>query len=189
MRFLLNICFVAAVAAIGPAVAQDAMEGEESIPAIEATPPLPGAQWPPSRAGGLSLRSGNVGFRVSGQTGWTDAEVNQPVFTGGAIRTDARSRAEIRIGANTIDLSAGTEIEITSLTDQFTQIALSRGRIDLRLRQIRARRTLEIDVPQGSIWLLGPGTYAINGGSGVKPPRVAVFEGTAHFVSAGGGAT
>ena len=158
MRFLLNICFVATVAAIGPTLAQDAMEGEASIPAIEATAPLSEVPTPHGRVGSLSLRSGNVGLRASGQTGWTDAEVNQPVFTGGAIRTDPRARAEIRIGANTIDLSSGTEIEIASLTDQFTQIALSRGRIDLRLRQIDRGETVEIDVPQGGIWLLGAGT-------------------------------
>jgi hypothetical protein len=189
MRFLLNICFIATVAAVGPAVAQDAMEGEESIPAIEATAPLPGVQWPPGRVGGLSFRSGNVGFRVPGQTGWAGAEVNQPVYTGGRIRTDPRSRAEIQIGANSIDLSTGTEIEIASLTDQLTQIALSRGQIDLRLRQIGAGETLEIDFPQGGIWLLGPGTYDIDAGSGDQPPRVAVFEGSAHFVWAGGGNT
>ncbi len=109
------------------------------------------------------------------------------MFTGGAIRTDPRSRAEIRIGANTIDLSNGTEIGIASLTDQFTQIALSRGRIDLRLRQIGDGETVEIDVPRGGIWLLRPGSYDIDAGSGDQPPRVAVFEGAAHFVGADGG--
>jgi hypothetical protein len=189
MRFLLNICFVATVAAIGPTLAQDAMEGEASIPAIEATAPLSEVPTPPGRVGGLSLRSGNVGLRASGQTGWTDAEVNQPVFTGGAIRTDPRARAEIRIGANTIDLSSGTEIEIASLTDQFTQIALSRGRIELRLRQIDRDETVEIDVPQGGIWLLGAGTYDIDAGGSDQPPRVAVFEGAARLVGAGGADT
>ena len=189
MRFLLNICFVATVAAVGPTVAQDAMEGDGSIASIEATAPLSEVPIPPGRVGSLSLRSGNVGFRASGLTGWIDAEVNQPVFTGGAIRTDPRARAEIRIGANTIDLSTGTEIEIASLTDQFTQIVLSRGRIDLRLRQIGAGETVEIDFPHGGIWLLGPGTYDIDAGSSDQPPRVVVFEGTAHFVGAGGGDT
>jgi hypothetical protein len=189
MRFLLNICFVATVAAIGPTLAQDAMEGEASIPAIEATAPLSEVPTPPGRVGGLSLRAGNVGLRASGQTGWTDAEVNQPVFTGGAIRTDPRARAEIRIGAHTIDLSSGTEIEIASLTDQFTQIALSRGRIELHLHQIGADETVEIDFPQGGIWLLRPGTYDIDAGGSDQPPRVAVFDGAAHLVGAGGGET
>src|SRR5712672_2032025 len=189
MRFLLNICFVATVAAIGPTLAQDAMEGEASIPTIEATAPLSEVPTPPGRVGGLSFRSGNVGLRASSQTGWTDAVVNQPVFTRGAIRTDPRARAEIRIGANTIDLSSGTEIEIASLTDQFTQIALSRGRIDLRMRQIDRGETVEIDLPQGGVWLLDPGNYDIDAGRSARRSRIAVFEGTAHFVGAGGGDT
>jgi hypothetical protein len=64
MRFLLNICFVATVAAIGPTVAQDAMEGEESIPAIEATAPFP--ESPLSVGGPASARE--MPARASGQT-------------------------------------------------------------------------------------------------------------------------
>jgi hypothetical protein len=108
--------------------------------------------------------------------------VNQPVFTGGAIRTNPRARAEIRIGGNTIDLSNGTEIEIASLTDQVTQIALSRGRLDLRLRQIGDGETVEIDVPQGGIWLLGSGAYNIDVGSGDQPPR-SRFSMAPHILS------
>src|SRR5262245_10831835 len=136
MRFLLSICFAVTVAAISPGLAQDATEGEAPTSAIEATAPIPGADLPPSRAGGLTFRSGNIGFRAPGKTGWTDAEVNQPVYTGAAFRTDPQARAEIHIGANTIDLAGSSEIEITALRDQITQLALSRGRIDLNLRQV-----------------------------------------------------
>jgi hypothetical protein len=186
MRLLLQICFGVAVAAAGAAVARDAIEGEAPVPMVGATTPLHGVEPPPSRVGRLSLRSDNVGFRTPGQANWNDAEVNQPVFSGAAIRTGPRSRAEIRMGAHTINLSNGTEIELTSLTDQLAQIALSRGRIDLRLRQIGERETVEIDAPQGGIWLQGPGIYDIDAGSSDQPPRVAVFEGTAHFVGASG---
>jgi FecR protein len=183
---LLQICFVVTVAVAGAAVAQDAMEGEASIPPVEASVPRPEVVAPPGRVGRLSLRSDSVSFRPPGQTGWTDAEVNQPVFAGAAIRTGPRSRAEIQIGANAIYLSSGAEIEITSLTDRLTQIALSRGRIALRLRRVDAGETAEIDVPQGGIWLLGPGMCDIDAASGDQPARVAVFAGTAHFIGAGG---
>lgn len=185
MRFLLNICFVAAVAAIGPAVAQDAMESEESIPAIEASAALPGVEMPPGRVGSLSLRSGNVSLRVPGQTSWADAEVNHPVFTGTAFRTEPQARAEIRIGANTIDLSNSSEIEIASLIDQVTQIALSRGRIDLHLRQVGEGESVEIDTPRGGVRLLGSGKYDIDAGSGDQPLQIEVFEGSARFIGGG----
>jgi hypothetical protein len=75
---------------------------------------------------------------------------------------------------------------VADLRDQFTQIALSRGRIGLRLRQAAEGGTVEIDFPQGAVWLLDPGTYDIDAGGGDQPPRIAVFEGAARLVTAGG---
>jgi Family of unknown function (DUF6600) len=185
MRFLLNSCFIATVALIDPAVAQDAIEVEAPIPAIEATAPPATIEMPPNRIGDLTVRSGKVSLRAPGQAAWTDAEVNQPVYAGAALRTDTQARAEIRVGANAIELSDTSEIEIIVLGDQFTQIALRNGRIGLHLRQVEERESVEIDTQRGGIWLLGPGNYDIDAGTGDQPLRVAVFSGSARF--AGGG--
>jgi len=176
MRFLQSICFVVTVAAISPGLAQDATEGEASTSAIEAAAPIPGVDLPPSRVGGLNFRSGNIGFRAPGQTGWSDAQVNQPAYTGAAFRTDPQARAEIHIGANAIDLAGNSEIEITALRDQITQFVLSRGRIDLNLRRVEEAESVEIDTPRGGIWLLGPGKYDIDAGSADQPLRIAVSK-------------
>ena len=72
------------------------------------------------------------------------------------------------------------------MREQFTQVALLHGRIGFYLRHAGDGETVEIDFPQGGVWLLGPGTYDIDAGDGDRPPRVAVFEGTAHLVGAGG---
>jgi hypothetical protein len=184
MRLFLYICCVAIVAELTPAFAQNAIEPEAPVAAAEANI-APVAQSPPSRVGRLSLVSGNAGLRTSAEAGWADAELNQPIFQGEALRTDPRARTEIGIGANTVDLSYSSEIEITNLRDGFTQIAVARGRINLHLRQAGAGETVEIDFPQGGVWLLGPGTYDIDAAGGDQPARVAVFEGTANFVGAG----
>ena len=185
MRLLLCLCCIALVAELVPAIAQELTQ-PEAVPAVEASAPLP-SQWsPPGRVGQVSLVSGNVDLRVSGGSIWADAELNQPVFSGEALRTNPRARGEIRIGANTIDLSNSSEIEIASLRDGVTQILLSRGRIGVHLRQAGENETVEIDVPQGDIWLLAPGTYDIDAGEGDQSMRVAVFDGKAHFAGAGG---
>ena len=168
------------------AVTQDAIQAEASDPAPEAALPAPEKELPPGRVGRVSLVSGNADVRTSRETGWADAVLNQPVFTGEALRTDLRARAEIQIGANTIDMPASTEIEITSLNDQFNQLALSRGRIYLHLRPVGDGETVEIDTPQGGLWLLGPGRYDVDAGDGDRPPQIAVFQGTAQFVGSGG---
>jgi hypothetical protein len=182
MRFLILLCCVALVA---PAFAQDALQAEAPLPATEAITEEPMAELLPTRVGRVSLVSGNVGQRSSAESGWADAELNQPVFAGEALRTDAGARSEIQIGANIISLSRASEVEITNLRDQFTQIALSRGRIGLHLRQAGESETVEIDIPQGGIWLLGPGSYDVDVGGSDQLPRIAVFEGAAHLVAAG----
>ncbi len=185
MRLFTCFCCIAMVAGLVPAIAQELTQAD-AVPAVEASAPLPSDWAPPGRVGQVSLVSGNVDLRVANGSVWADAELNQPIFTGEALRTDPRARGEIRIGANTIDLSNGSEIEIASLRDGVTQILLSRGRLGFRVRQAGENETVEIDVPQGDIWLLAPGTYDIDAGEGDRPLRVAVFDGKAHFAGTGG---
>ena len=54
------------------------------------------------------------------------------------------------------------------------------------MRQAGENETIEIDVPQGGVWLLASGTYYIEAGDREGPLRVAVFDGTAQFAGAGG---
>lgn len=184
MRLFICTCCIAMVAGLVPAIAQEMSEAE-AVPAVEASAPLPSDWSPPGRVGQVSLVSGNVDLRISSGSAWADAELNQPIFTSEALRTGPRARGEIRIGANTIDLSNDSEIEIASLRDGMTQILLSRGQIGLHLRQPSENETVEIDVPQGGVWL-APGTYDIDAGDGEAPLRIVVFDGTAQFAGAGG---
>jgi hypothetical protein len=185
MRLFICIWSIAMVAGLVPAVAQKLTQAE-AAPAFEASASLPSDWLPPGRVGQVSLVSGNVELRGSSGGTWADAELNQPIFAGEALRTDARARGEIRIGANTIDLSNGGEIEISSLRDGITQILLSRGRIGLDLRQAGENETVQIDVPQGAVRLLAPGTYDIETADGKGSLRVAVFDGMAQYAGAGG---
>jgi Family of unknown function (DUF6600) len=190
MRLFLCIYCVAMVAGLAPGFAPDVTQAD-SAPTPEATAPLPSEWLPTNRVGRISYVSGNVDLRTSAGAGWTDAELNQPVFAGEVVRTDPRARAEIRIGGNTIDLSNDAQIEIAGLQEGAAQVVLWRGRIGLRLRssgkdQTGENEAVEIDVPQGGVWLLGAGRYDIDIGNGDGPLRVAVFDGTAHFAGAGG---
>jgi hypothetical protein len=178
------MCSIALAAGLVPTVAQELTE-TEAVPAVEVSAPLPSDWSPPSRVGQVRLVSGNLDVRVSSGSAWADAELNRPIFAGEALRTDARARGEIQIGATTINLSNASEIEIASLRDGATQIILSHGRIGLRLRPAGEKETVEIDVPQGGVWLLASGRYDIEAADGEGPLRVAVFDGTAHFAGAG----
>ena len=137
---------------------------------------------PPARVGRVAFVQGTLAFHDKGETAWSAAAVNYPVATGGAFWVDPKSRAEIRIGAQSIDLAAGTEIEITKLDQQVMQIAVPQGRVEVHLRQLGEGESVEIDVPRGGVWLLQAGVYDIDAGSADQPARVAVYDGSARFV-------
>ncbi|MGC2201894.1 MAG: DUF6600 domain-containing protein [Stellaceae bacterium] len=190
MRFFLYVYCIATVGLIVPVFAENATLPEEPAAAAEAALPAPApvADLPPSRVGRVSLASGNVDLRNPGGAGWADAEVNEPVFAGQALRTDSRSRAEVQIGANTVDLSGDTEVELASLSNHYVQIAVSRGRLAVRLHELGNEDVVEVDFAQGGIWLLAPGLYDVDAGSGDQLSKVTVFEGQAQFVGGSGAA-
>ena len=140
---------------------------------------------PPGRVGRVSLVSGNVDLRRSEETGWLDAELNQPLFPGELLRTGPQARFGLRIGDITVGVRGGTEIELADLRDEFTRISVARGRVELHLRQVGIGETVEIDFPQGQTWLTGRGIYDIDAGEADRPARVTVFEGRAHVAGAG----
>jgi hypothetical protein len=69
-------------------------------------------EQPPARVGRVSAISGTLAFYGPGETEWSAAKVNYPVATGGWFATDPQSRAEIRIGAETIDMAGDTQLDI-----------------------------------------------------------------------------
>jgi hypothetical protein len=151
-----------------------------------APPALAQAPEPPSRVGQVSYVSGNLAFRAAGDTQWSAAGVNYPVATGGSFWTDPQARAQIQIGPTTIGMAGGTELDVTNLNDQASQFSLPQGRINLHPRQLDNGQGFEVDLPQGAVWLLQPGSYDIDAATADQPARVAVFAGSARFV--GGGA-
>ena len=140
---------------------------------------------PPARVGRVSLVSGTLGFYGPGDTDWSAAKANLPVGAGAWLATDPQSRAEVRVGADSIDLSNDAQFNFAELRDQVMQIALTQGRVNLHLRHLNKDETAEIDVARGGVWLLQPGVYDIDSGGPDQPTRITVFEGSARF--AGGG--
>src|SRR5438552_5837031 len=150
--------------------------------ALLAAVPAFAQEEPPARVGRVSFVQGQLGFHLAGETAWSAAKANYPVATGGSFWTDPKSRAELRSGSRTIDLSGNTELDITKLNEQVMQLALPQGRIDLRVRTLLEGESIEIDLPRGAVWILQPGTYDIDASAEGQPERIAVFEGSARFV-------
>src|SRR5829696_1347131 len=155
--------------------------------ALCAATPAVAASEPPARVGRVSLVEGALAFYGPGDTEWSVAQVNLPAATGGWFATDPQTRAQLRVGANSINLANDTQLNIAELRENFMQLVVPQGRIDLHLRRAawRKNEVVEVDVARGGIWLLEPGTYEIDAGGADQPTRIVVFEGSARF--AGGG--
>jgi hypothetical protein len=140
---------------------------------------------PPARVGRVSFISGALAFYQSGDADWSAAKVNLPAATGGWFATDPQSRAELRIGPDTIDIAEDAELDIADLRDRVMQIGVEHGRINLHLRELGEGASAEIDIPRGGVWLLQPGIYDIETHAADRPTRITAFEGSARFVGGG----
>ena len=78
---------------------------------------------PPARVGRVSLVSGALAFYGPGDTDWSAAKVNLPVGAGAWLMTDPQSRAEVRVGADSIDLSNDTQLNFAELRDQVSEMS------------------------------------------------------------------
>src|SRR5947208_15611760 len=88
--------------------------------AFAAAPAL-AQQEPPARVGRISFVQGHLAFHEASDTQWSAAAVNYAVATGGSFWTDPRSRAEMRIGGQKIDLAGRTELDVVRLDGQVMQ--------------------------------------------------------------------
>jgi hypothetical protein len=151
------------------------------------------ADLPPSWVGRISSVDGPVSVRPavglqptgSSRGGvWGDSAINDPVAAGMSVRTGAQGRVVLRFGAEAVALAPGSEIDIAQLDDSGTQLVLRHGRIGVRLSRLDPARSIEIDMPRGSAWLLTPGEYDISAGD-ERAGRLAVLDGRARFVGKG----
>ena len=161
MRFLAKTLLVVACLSCAPAIAQEA---------------------PPARVGRVSFISGALAFYQSADTDWSAAQVGFPAATGDWFATDPQSRAELRVGPDTIDIAEDSQLDIADLRDRVMQIGLEHGRVNLHLRQLRKDASAEIDTSRGAVSLLQPGIYDIDTGAADRPARIMVLDGSARFV-------
>ena len=65
--------------------------------------------------------------------------------------THQRSRAEIEVGPFDVRLSDSTDLSVVNLTDDFTQLGLTRGTIRVSVYRLASRDSMEVDTPNGAI--------------------------------------
>ena len=140
---------------------------------------------PPSRVARLAFVRGNVSFNPAGTDDWVAAIVNRPMTTGDKLWSDDGSRAELHLGHAVIRLSDHTGFSFLNLTDEVTQLRLTEGTLNLRVRRLGDDETFEVDTPNLALSILRPGSYRITVNEAGDATMVAVRDGQGEITGGG----
>jgi len=133
--------------------------------------------------GRVSVIVGSVQYH-SPTAEWSDALVNEPVAAGTGLRAVSDAEAELRLPGAAIALAPSSELNILRLDRDVLEVAVLQGRVGIHLERSDGAKTVEIDLPQGGVWLKSPGDYDIVAADSQNPARIEVIAGMAEL---GGG--
>jgi hypothetical protein len=140
---------------------------------------------PPSRVARLSYTHGNVSFEPAGTDDWVSAVVNRPITTGDKLWSDNGARAELHMGSAAIRLSSNTGFSFLNLDDRTTQIRITEGVINVRVRRLDPDETFEIDTPNLAFSILREGNYKIGVNEAGDTTTVTVRNGEGEVTGGG----
>jgi len=140
---------------------------------------------PPGRVARLSYLRGAVSFQPAGESDWVTATINRPMTTGDKLWADMDSRAELHIGSAAIRLDSNTGFSFLNLDDRTTQIQLSAGTINIRVRRMERDEVFEVDTPNQAFSILRPGRYRLEASEDGNSTLVEVMDGKGE--ASGGG--
>ena len=117
---------------------------------------------PPLRVARLGYVTGTVSFSPAGQSDWVRAAINRPLTTGDRLWADTGARAEVQVGGAAIRLGPGTSVDVLNLDDRITQLQLTQGTLQLRVRRLGPNEVFEVDTPNLAVMLRRAGDYRID---------------------------
>jgi hypothetical protein len=140
---------------------------------------------PPGRVARLGFVRGNVSFEPAGTEDWVSAVVNRPLTTGDKLWNDNDSFSELHLGSASIRLGSNTGFSFLNLTDSMTQVQLTEGTLNIRVRRLADDETFEVDTPNLAFTLLRPGNYKVNVDEAGDATVVLVREGQGEVTGGG----
>jgi len=133
--------------------------------------------------GEVALNNGEAGNTQTDD--WIRATENQPVSVGDRIYTRDNSRTSLAFtGRNFARLNPNTSIDVLSLDDRRTQLALRDGSAVFDVGYLGSGDLFEVATPYGAVDLQQPGLYNVGIDNGQV--LVSVLSGLAQVVGLGG---
>jgi hypothetical protein len=135
---------------------------------------------PPSRIARLAFISGSVSLAPAGETNWEYAALNRPLIAGDRLWVEPGARDELQVGGAALRMDGNTLVTLLNLDERITQMQLSQGRLNVRVRKLRPNEVLEIDTPNLALTIRQPGDYRIEVDPAGNGTMVAVRRGLAE---------
>ncbi|HEV2350582.1 MAG TPA: DUF6600 domain-containing protein [Terriglobia bacterium] len=126
------------------------------------TAPIWAQDDPPARVARLGYIQGSVSFQPAGEPDWVQAVPNRPMTTGDQLWADQDSRAEVELGFAVVRLGSNTGFSFLNLDDHTTQIQLTSGSLNIRLRRLYRDDVFEVDTPNQAFSVFRPGLYRVD---------------------------
>ncbi|HET9836578.1 MAG TPA: FecR domain-containing protein [Rhodanobacteraceae bacterium] len=175
---LLPAALSAALVVLGSATLANAQSYAQNAPYGQNAPEDQYAQTdPPDRVARLAYISGDVEFAPAGEDAWGSADVNRPLITGDRLLTGDGGRAALELGDAALRIDDASAFNFLDLDDTTTQVELSQGTLNLRVRRLHDDQVYEIDTPTVAFVANGPGTYRVDVAPSGHGAMVTVFEG------------
>lgn len=133
---------------------------------------------PPGRVARLNYSEGRVAYAPSGDSEWTDADLNRPLLPGDRLWTDSGVRAEIQVGSSLVRMDGRTRLTVLALDDRSAQLSLTQGTLYLRVRSLPEGENFEVDTPNLAWRAAYPGEYRVDVDAPGGVTRVTVQSGT-----------
>jgi hypothetical protein len=142
------------------------------------------------RAARIERVSGSVGLTHGltddAQSDWAQAAANAPLTVGDRIYTDDDSHAAVAFtGRNYARLNPGASLDVLSLSDRSTQLALRDGSAIFDIGDLGDEELFEVATPNGAIDFDEPGLYQVGIGDNGNT-IVSVLSGLAQVVGLDG---
>ncbi len=134
---------------------------------------------PPSRVARLSYIAGDLGFLPQGARNWSDARINRPLTTGDRLSSGHDARAELELGGGTVRIVGDTDLGLLDLNGQLAQFELTKGALELSVRQLASGQSYEIDTPTVAVVIDQPGRFRVDIQDSGRATRVTAFAGNA----------
>ena len=142
---------------------------------------------PPGRVARLSDVGGQVWLYSPDSGEWVSAVRNRPLTSGDRLATDTGSRAELQVGATTVRLAAGTELEVRTLDDNRFSLQLHSGGVAVRLRDPADAAEFELATEDGRFLAPRAGRYRFD--RDATGSFVTVYAGQARYEGPNSGLT